>query len=488
MDALPGFEHGRGPDDPTFESSEICARIPRADGVRAVQSTIDLSRTEPELKLEWAFKGNLARTLFLFIGLGFSPGPSELVAQQAATEGLVRVFLDCQTFGCRGDAFDHFRREIAFVAWVRDRQVADVQILVTSDQTGAGGQLYTLAFLGLDRFSGRADTLTATTLSQATDDERRSSLTQVLALGLVPYAARSRVAERIEIGMAATTDAASDSEVDPENDPWDFWVFGVEGNAFLNGQSQTSFSSLFWSTRATRTTDSWKIRLRIDGQYNESNFETDDLTLKTISRGYEASGTVVRSLGSHWSAGLRAGLEHSTRSNQDVSLRLAPVIEYNFYPYSESTRRQMVVQYSAGVSSFDWIEETIFGNTSETRPDHSLVLGIEQRQPWGSVDVTLTGNQFLDDLETYSVSIGGRVQVRLFKGLSVRVGGSFTQVRDQIFLPLEDATEEEVLLQLTDLETDFSYFTSFGFEYTFGSIFNTVVNPRLNRGGRGRFN
>lgn len=415
-------------------------------------------------------------------------GPVEVRAQDPGGDDLVRVFLDCQTFGCRGDAFDHFRREIAFVAWVRDRQVADVQILVTSDQTGAGGQRYTLAFLGLDRFSGRADTLTTVTLSQATDDERRSSLTRVLALGLVPYAARSRIADQINVGMAARSEGDTEDDVDPESDPWNFWVFQIDGGAFLNGQSQTSFNSLFWGARATRTTNLWKLRFLVNGGYNESNFETDDLTLKTVRRDYRATGTLVRSLGGQWSAGLRTALEHSTRTNQDVSLRMAPAIEYNFYPYAESTRRQLVVQYSAGFSSYNWIEETLFGKTSETRPDHALIVGVEQRQPWGSVDVTLTGNQFLNDLESYSLSINGNFRVRLFKGLSVRAGGRFSQIRDQIFLPLSDASEEEVLLQLRQLETDFNYFTSFGFEYTFGSIFNTVVNPRLDRGGRSRFN
>lgn len=420
----------------------------------------------------------------------FAPGaaPVPLAAQESVGEDVVRVFLDCQTFGCRGDAFDHFRREVAFVTWVRDREVADVQVLMTAEETGAGGQRFTLAFLGLVRFAGRADTLTVNTLSQATDEERRSALTQVLSVGLVPYAAHTAVAGRLEVRLTGAAGDGDQAQVSPEDDPWNFWVFRVDGSSFLNGQSQTSFNSFFWSTRATRTTDLWKIGLSLNGRYNESNFETEGLTLKTVSRGYRASGTAVRSLNGQWSAGLRTSIDHETQSNQDISFRFAPAIEYNFYPYSESTRRQMVVQYSAGFTRFNWIEETIFGNTSETRPDHSLVLGVEQRQPWGSVDVTVTGNQFLNELDRYSLSIDGNVRIRLFKGLSVRVGGSFSQIRDQIFLPVRDASDEEVLLRLRQLATNFSYFTSFGFEYTFGSIFNTVVNPRLDRGGRSRFN
>lgn len=45
-----------------------------------------------------------------------------------------RVFLDCNTF-CD---FDHIRREITYVNWVRDRADADVHLIITSQNTGGG--------------------------------------------------------------------------------------------------------------------------------------------------------------------------------------------------------------------------------------------------------------------------------------------------------------------------------------------------------------
>ena len=47
------------------------------------------------------------------------------------------------------------------------------------------------------------------------------------------------------------------------------------------------------------------------------------------------------------------------------------------------------------------------------------------------------------------------------------------------------ATPEEILLRRKELETNFEYFTSFGFTYTFGSIYNNVVNPRFGNIGGG---
>jgi len=46
-----------------------------------------------------------------------------------------------------------------------------------------------------------------------------------------------------------------------------------------------------------------------------------------------------------------------------------------------------------------------------------------------------------------------------------------------------DASTEDVLLKLRQLSSGYSYFVGFGVSYSFGSIFNTVVNPRFNNGG-----
>jgi len=41
------------------------------------------------------------------------------------------------------------------------------------------------------------------------------------------------------------------------------------------------------------------------------------------------------------------------------------------------------------------------------------------------------------------------------------------------------ATPEEIIARQQALATHYSYFTGFGLSYTFGSIYNNVVNPRM---------
>jgi hypothetical protein len=70
--------------------------------------------------------------------------------------------------------------------------------------------------------------------------------------------------------------------------------------------------------------------------------------------------------------------------------------------------------------------------------------------------------------------------IRIFKGFTFNIYGSISLIHDQISLPREGASLEDVLLNRKALETTYSYYTSIGFTYTFGSIYNNVVNPRFN--------
>lgn len=56
---------------------------------------------------------------------------------------------------------------------------------------------------------------------------------------------------------------------------------------------------------------------------------------------------------------------------------------------------------------------------------------------------------------------------------------SYEIIHDQLGLVKGGVTPEEVLLRRRELETQFSYYSSIGLSYTFGSIYNNVVNPRF---------
>jgi hypothetical protein len=198
-----------------------------------------------------------------------------------------------------------------------------------------------------------------------------------------------------------------------------------------------------------------------------------------VTRNHSLTGQVVKSLGEHWGASIKGQAAHSTYLNQDLELTAAPGIEFNIYPYPESSRRQLIFRYEIGWTKVKYEEITIFDNTEEFLLDQTIVVNYDVNQPWGESEIAMEVASYLDDFSKYHVILYGNLDFRITRGLSIDVSGSLSQVRDQRYLPKRELTDEEVLLQLRALETDYRYRFSIGLSYTFGSIFNNVVNPRF---------
>jgi hypothetical protein len=420
--------------------------------------------------------------LAMAIGVAFAPpafGQSQRPADQQSLEPL-RVFLDCDGRTCDSD---HFRREVAFISYVRDRMDAELHVLVTSQATGAGGEEYSFFFIGLRGREGAQDTLQYVSRPDETDDETRSGLVQTFKLGLVRYVASTPVGRQLGITFGGR---GEEVVAGPLDDPWDLWVFRISVSGELEGESQEEDKSFDGSISASRTTEDLKLDFSANGDWNERSVELSDGETRYTTRDYEVEGTAVWSLTSHWSAGASASASGSTRQNQDLALRAGPAVEYTIYPYAESTERQITFLYKVEIASFNYEEVTLFGKTSEIRPLHSLEIASAFEQPWGELDFSLEGSNFLDDFSQHNIEFFSRAEVRLFRGLSLDVSGSVSRIKDQIFLSGEGVSDEDRLLERRELGTDYEYSVEVGFSYTFGSVFNNIVNPRMSTGGRGR--
>lgn len=394
-------------------------------------------------------------------------------------EGRVKVFIDCR-WSCDSD---YIRTNLTFVDHVRDREAADVHILVTGRSTGAGGSEVTLSFMGRGPFERLDDTLLAIIPPNAASDAVRAALVLKLKVGLTRYVAHSSESDTLRVSIeAAKTQAAQQ----PGHDPWDHWVFRIRANGSVSGEEASSYQSYSGGVSANRVTDAWKVSLSGSASYRQSSYDLgDEDPYVSISRDSSASGLIVRSLTPHWSLGARSSVSSSTYSNRRLQIHAAPAIEYNIFPYSESTRRSLTIQYGIGVTSTDYFEETLYGKASETRPVHTLSADIEARQPWGQVSASADVSQYLSMMDKYRVQSWGMIDLRIKKGLSFNVGGGASWIRDQINLPLGEATDEEILVRQRQLATAWDYSVYFGISYTFGSIYNNIVNPRFGSSGGG---
>ena len=402
-------------------------------------------------------------------------GAQQPAAAPVARE--LRVFLDCPQGGCDDD---YVQTEIPWAAFVRDRLVADVHVLVTRLGTAGGGEEFTLALVGRDAFATLQDTLRFVSQPGQASDLVRQGLTRTLQLGLVPYAVRTAAGPRLRVSAVDDDEAAASGA--PADDPWNAWVFEVELGGSFDREERQRQLNLDTGIDAQRITDRWKFGAEAEAEVERERFELDDRTVTSVLESYGGGAVLVRSLGQHWGAGAEASVGSSTFQNTKLQLRLAPAIEYSLFPYAEATRRQLTFQYSVGVSSFDYREETIFDRLSETRPTQAFVVGYDVQQPWGTAEADFEAANFLDDFEKFRLEVDANLDLRIVRGLSLSVGGGASLVRDQLAIVKRDATPEEILLQRRALLTDYRYSAYVGISYTFGSIFRSVVNPRFGTG------
>ncbi len=385
-----------------------------------------------------------------------------------------KVFLDC-----RGCDRDFIREEISYVNFVRDRTDADIHILFTEERTGGGGDKYTLTFIGRNLFKDMEHTLEYSSKETDTRDEVRRGMVEVMKKGLFPFLMKTPIAEILSIQC--------EWQLEPTavEDKWNFWVFNIRVDGELGGETSQKSTELGLNLSANRVTPEWKIQLGLSGDYEEDNYDYEDYSITSISKEKNLRGLFVKSLGEHWSVGSWIEASSSTYSNIKSHYRIAPAVEYNLFPYSQSTRRQLRFLYRVGLNSVNYIEETIFQKTKENLYNQSLTLSLEVREPWGSATTSLEGSHYFHDFSKNRLELRGFLSFRLFKGFSIDIRGRFDRVRDQLSLPAEGASLDEILLQRKELATNYEYRIDIGLSYTFGSVYSNVVNPRF--GGESRY-
>jgi hypothetical protein len=381
-----------------------------------------------------------------------------------------KVFLDCPS--CDSN---YIRTEITFVNYVRDRKEADVHILVTTQTTGSGGREYTCAFIGQKDYEDIQATLKYVSRQTDTSDEIRQGMVKVLKKGLVPYVAKTPLADYVSVLF--------EEKVKPTSveDKWNFWVFSMSFSSFLDGEKAMNYNSISGNFSANRVTPDTKLRMSISAYRYENNYDIDGETISSTADSKSFSFLFVKSISEHWSVGAWLSASSSTYKNTKLVLSPAPAVEYNLFRYSESTRRQLRFLYKVGYSINRYREETIYDKISESLLNESLSVTLELQEPWGNASVTLEGSHYFHDFDKNRLELDVDFDIRLFKGLSLNIWAYYAGVHDQLSLVKGEATLEEILLQRTELATNYSYYASIGFSYTFGSVFSNVVNPRFGR-------
>jgi hypothetical protein len=386
----------------------------------------------------------------------------------------LKIYLDCDR--CDNT---YIKQNLGNVQFVRDQNLGDVHLFFVTQRNGSGGTLYDIDFIGKNEFANINYKLSFSTDTNMTSDDVRNRTLEYIKLGLVRFWIEKGTLEGVSV-LAPIPEVEEELNKTEVKDPWNYWVFRVGANGWFNGQETNKSSNLNFDMSARRVTEKNKFFIRVSFNERKQTYKYEGDDQIYVNSGKSLSVNDVLSINDHWSYGIFGGVGTSTYSNYDLYWNLKPALEYNFFKYDESAKKQLVLSYRNGIRYNDYIERSVYAKDTEFLWEHSISFGGSVRQEWGDLNGEVSFDQYLNDTTQNALNFNFRTNIRLFKGFNFNIGGGYSITRNQINLPAGDVSLEDLLLQQQQLESGYNYFFNVGLSYSFGSIYNTIVNPRFN--------
>jgi len=408
----------------------------------------------------------LFTVLYLFSLVTVAQKPQ--APQNNMRKDAIMVFIDCRTCD-----MSYTRQEIPWVNYVRDVREAEVYVLVTRQDAGSGGRQYTYTFHGMDRFTGMDDTLTFTSNPDETSALIREKRTNLLKAGLLRFAARTPMINNISISHDG------DLEQEEVTDNWNNWVFEIQTSPQYYSEESYKNFELENSLRISKVTPDFKLQIDVNQQYFKRRYIEDELDTIYVRSYKGIDNLFVKSLGDQWSSGMVWQINASSAQNYDFNSMLMPSLEYDLYPYSEATYRQMRFLYSIGYQYSNYVDTTIYNKTSENLFGHQIQIAYEVQKKWGSINLSVQALNYFHDFSKNMVAADLYARIRIVKGLSLFLRIEAAHISNQLNLVKGELSEAERLLRLKEQATGYQVETRIGLTYTFGSIYNNIVNPRF---------
>jgi len=398
----------------------------------------------------------------------------------------IKLFVDCSNTWCD---LNFIKTEINYVDFVLDNKAADVHALITQQANGGGGSQYQLIFFGQNNFKGQSDTLRFNAKPNNTDFETRAILVKYLQLGLVPFVSRTTSIENISFQMKENKDTGSGAAKTPVTiDPWNYWVYRVSANGNINADAVYKGFRYSGNVSANRVTDKIKLSFNFNFSQNNNSYEfdngaggTDKIEVK--NENYQFNHQLVKSLGAHWSVGYDVTASRSTFNNYKFLGVIKPAIEYDVFPYKDVTTKLLTIRYGIDLSENYYIDTTLYGHTHQTLVGQGIDVALTYNQKWGTINLSGNYHNYLNNPSYYNIGLGGGVNIRITGGLSFNIYTFGSILRDQLYLPKGEATQQDILTRQRQISTNYNLFSYFGISYRFGSKLNNFVNPRFDGGG-----
>ena len=396
--------------------------------------------------------------------------PSLLFSQEIDK---LNVYLDCN-YICD---IDFLKREMPCINFMRDPSDSHVQIIVKSQKSASGGSRISLRFIGSKQFNSKEDEYFINLKPDISKENQRQEILEMLKRGLFYYLLRSNEAKNFNLDYIKSTKTEKHLDLDK----WKNWVFRLNLSAWIDAEKGYTNSNYNSTISINKIKEKSKFLSNFRMYNSITSFDYPDYKLQTEKKNSSADFTYVKSLSPKFSLGAFTNISRSTYYDYNLKLRFEPAIEYNFYPYDESSKHRLSMLYGVGFGYNDYIDSTIYLKTEETFPLQQVEVKYNNLQKWGSIGLNLYSYQIIDieDMDKYYFNHSADIDWKVVKGLSVNLWTWVTLNRAQIYLVKDDVSCEDILTRQRELESNYKVYFNFGLSYTFGSTKNNIVNSRF---------
>lgn len=431
----------------------------------------------------------MAKSILPFVLFWLAAAP---VFAQKQPPPLLNVFLDFYNSPAEPG---FLKSEIAFVNYVRDPALCDVQVQQTTELAGNDARREVLFFFGRGRFEGQNDTASFVVQPAENQGIVRERLLRAFKKGLLKYLLQTEWAASIDYALSGADNA-------PVRDGWNLWTYNLNLNGRFFGNAFHDDNGFFGKySRASRETDLqgafnvwrtgqlWRFDagVRYVGSFGRDEYVNYpafpaalDTVFHTTSERLLLDAELVRTLGQHFSVGAWGAFNRNYTANQYNSsqlqhqLSVAAGVEYSFLPYRDWFRRQFVVGYY--LSYFDNDTGLYIGGPTISPLVHHLYTDFARVSKWGyfALGLDCDYQPSPDYWDSFATSARAQLGLNLRQNLFLTLGGNFSLNNRQ---SQSIGTSPPTVFSRNARST--SYFSEIGIAYYFGSGFQNIINPRL---------
>jgi hypothetical protein len=396
---------------------------------------------------------------------------------KAAAQDKPNVFVNCATTETRCFR-DYLFQTISNCNFVWDQSQAEVVVLITEKPAATGGILLTIEFTGMNSLLHKKDTLTCNIPQASTDEFIRTTLCATILRGLQFMFHHTAWQDIFSSHVVSSLPEAGLKKVRIK-DKWNYWNFTPGINGWIEGQSNALFIEWNKELTARRITNKNKFILNLQHSTKYSSYTVETGKISIAVNKFNAIPLYVFAINNYWSIGGTGQYEMDEYKNIKNNYRIAPIIEYNIFPYTINAQKQLRIAYQMGWQHFGYSDTTINNRLKENRLYNRLAVITDITRNWGGIRSSVQANAFLDNWKQNRITFNSFVSLRVGKGLNFFVEGRFEIVNDQISLLKNPLSDNVYLLGGHQLPTKNYFVAEFGVLFTFGSLFSNIVNPRM---------